>query len=257
VGNRVFDIPADAHVGGLCLLSMGMRRIDPPGGQDLERDAQDHHGLTCVVHGEADFLLPAPRRLVRSGDVIVLPAGIAHRYRSTDGRGWRALWIRFTCDRLGLPCGPLSANATVHRAWATLLGLIHAPGPREAAALATLLAELALAQQPQRTSDAAIDAAAAALRQDPLRAWDLPALARRHGLSYSALRQGLRRRTGLAPARLLREARLRLVAEALADGAPVALAARRGGFADPFHCSRLFRHLYGCPPSAWRRQHDA
>lgn len=253
---REFARPPDAELAGLRLLRIGANRIDPPAGQDLDRPLNPHHHLTWIAAGQALVREPGPPRLAGPGDVLVLPSGTAHRYASTAVRGWRAFFVSFTCtgwERLGLRAGVVQPSPAAARAFASLAALASTPGaggPRLAAALATLLAELAGSAPPGR-ADAVAEMVAARLRQDPLAPWHLPDLARQHGLSWSALRQALRRRTGLSPQRLLRSARLALAAQRLGDGARVAEAAAAAGFADPFHFSRLFRRAYGVPPRAW------
>lgn len=253
---REFVQPADAELAGLRLVRIGANRIDPPAGQDLDRPSNQHHHLTWIVAGQVLVRDPGPQRLAGAGDVLVLPAGTAHRYASTAVRGWRACFVSFTCagwDRLGLRAGVLQPSPAAGRAFAALAAQASAPGaggPRLAAALGTLLAELAASAPPGR-ADAVADSVAARLRQDPLQRWNLPEFARQHGLSWSALRQALRRRTGLSPQRLLRSARLALAAQRLGEGARVAEAAAAAGFADPFHFSRVFRRAYGVPPRAW------
>lgn len=249
--------PADAEIAGLRLHAVGTNRIDAPGRQGLLRPDPVEAHLTWIVHGESLVREPGPPRIAQAGDVLLLPAGQPHRYASTDARGWRAFWVRFDCpdlERLGLRAGVLHPSPAAGRACAELAALATTSGvsgPRLAAALAVLLAELAMGSRPRRI-DGIADAVAQRLRRDPLRNWRLPAIAAEHGISWSALRQAIRRRTGLSPDRLLRSARLDRAAQALADGTSVGDAARAAGFADPFHFSRLFRRAYGLAPRDWR-----
>jgi AraC family transcriptional regulator of arabinose operon len=253
---RVLIRPSDATLAGLQLQLVGANRIDPPAGQDLHRTGNTAHHLTWIAEGQVLMREPGPQRLAGPGDVLVLPAGTTHSYASTRLRGWRALYLVFACprfDRLGLRPGVMHPSPSAARALAALASLAATPeasGLRLVAGLATVLAELA-ASAPLGRADAAAEAVAALVRDDPLRRWDLPELARQHGLSWSALRQALRRRTGLSPQRLLRSARLALAAQRLGEGARVTDAAAAAGFTDPFHFSRLFRRAYGVPPRAW------
>lgn len=253
---RVLVRPTDAVLGGLQLQLVGTNRIDPPAGQDLHRTNNSAHHLTWIAEGQVLMREPGAQRLASPGDVLVLPAGTTHSYASTQVRGWRALYLVFACprfDRLGLRPGVMRPSPMASRALAALATLSATRGTsglRLVAGLASVLAELA-ASAPLGRADLAAEAVAAQVRDDPLRPWDLPDLARQHGLSWSALRQALRRRTGLSPQRLLRSARLALAAERLGNGARVSDAATAAGFADPFHFSRLFRRAYGVPPRAW------
>lgn len=248
--------PASAVLAGLRLIAIGTNRIDAPGGQELQRSNPPVSHLSWIVHGQAMLHEPGPPRTAEAGDVLLLPAKRPHRYASTDARGWRALWIVFDCpglDALGLEEPVVRPSPAAARAMADLAGLAvgGAAGIRLAAGLGVLLSELATSTPPRRT-DRIADEIIERLRSDPLRRWDMDELAARAGISRSALHQALRRRSGHAPARLLRAARLERGAAALLQGSCVADAATAAGFADPFHFSRLFKQAYGVPPRDWR-----
>jgi AraC-like DNA-binding protein len=74
-------------------------------------------------------------------------------------------------------------------------------------------------------------------------------------ISPGYLRQLFHRAYGCGPMHRLLALRIARAQELLADGTlPVAEAARRCGFASPFHFSRVFRRLAGTTPSRWRAQ---
>jgi AraC-like DNA-binding protein len=81
----------------------------------------------------------------------------------------------------------------------------------------------------------------------------LAGLARQSGLAPRAFATACRRHLGMAPLAAFRHARCSAAAALLAQGASVAEAAARFGFANPFHFSRAFRRVLGVPPSAWCR----
>ncbi len=254
---RTLVRPADAALAGLRLHVIGTNRFDPPQGQDLDRRDNIHHHLTWIAAGQVLVRAPGPQRLANPGDLLVLPSGTTHRYASTTVRGWRTLFIVFACPDLtsiGLRPGIMRPSPAAARALAALATLAATPGStglRLVAGLTAVFAELADSLPPRR-SDLAAEQLAERIRTDPLRAWDLPTEATASGVSWSTLRQALRRRTGLSPERLLRSARLAAGAQALIAGERVTVAAEAAGFADPFHFSRLFRRAYGVAPRDWR-----
>jgi AraC-like DNA-binding protein len=98
-----------------------------------------------------------------------------------------------------------------------------------------------------------IDAAEAHLRARLHEALDLPALARLCGQSPATLRRHWHARHGLSPAAWLARERGRLAQHLLTEtDLPVAVVARRCGYADQRHFSAAFRRWTGRPPTVFR-----
>jgi AraC-like DNA-binding protein len=252
--------PEDACVAGLRVRQIGTVWIPPPGIQIQDRPVYRLHYLAFLMHGEAEFCYAGHTSRARAGDVLVMPAGDVYRYRSTDARGWRSCWFGFEAPGLPLSAGPRPMPSTAYPALIRAMRLARArevAGPRLALALAEIVVELTVARKPRQQHEGPIERAIGQLRADPVRAWNLTALARSHGLSPLALRNGVRGRLGISPMQLLRDERMRLVADALDAGATVTEAARAGGFTDPFYCSRQFRRVFGCAPRQWRNAQQA
>jgi AraC-like DNA-binding protein len=88
---------------------------------------------------------------------------------------------------------------------------------------------------------------------DPGRAWDFATLAGELGCSLAHLRRTWRQRQGVSPERWLRRTRLQHARHLLGDPRlAIGIVARRCGFSDPLHFSRLFRQAYGSSPRAYR-----
>ena len=116
-----------------------------------------------------------------------------------------------------------------------------------------LLIDLYAGPRHAPTSADPVDLVIAACRAAVQQPVDWPALAERHGISYSRLRQGIRHRTGLSPAKYL--ARLRCEAACgflTTTTAPVKQIARRVGIPDPYAFSRTFHRTMGLSPRAYR-----
>ena len=86
-------------------------------------------------------------------------------------------------------------------------------------------------------------------------ALDFRALARRYAMSYSSLRQQLRRVTGLPPGQYLTRLRCEAACRLLQEtDRPVAEIGQRVGIPDPFTFSRAFKRCIGMSPSAYKRR---
>lgn len=171
--------------------------------------------------GDGDYRLdPHPPRITRPAD----PAAVRDAFRrcASAWAGW---------SRWRQPLADACAREAVLRlaeAWTGAGGAGPGPDPRTAAMVAWL-----------RTH-----AVAGAGRG---------ALARRFGCSPEAVDRRFRRALGLTPTAARNRERCRIAYERLlVHGATVAEAAAAAGFADPFYFSRVFRRLYGYPPSQVR-----
>ena len=105
--------------------------------------------------------------------------------------------------------------------------------------------------------DEHVGRALALLHERPAQPWSLEALARRTGLSRSALAERFTSLVGVAPMRYLARWRMQLAAGLLADGsANVAAVAYETGYASEAAFSRAFKRELGIPPAEWRRQRE-
>lgn len=89
---------------------------------------------------------------------------------------------------------------------------------------------------------------------DPARPWEVAALARTLGLRLRTLQARLRLLAPQGAARWVLERRLMHARLLLDRGLAVGEVARRLGFANPYHFSRVCRRLHGAPPTALRRR---
>lgn len=103
--------------------------------------------------------------------------------------------------------------------------------------------------------DAFVGKALAALHQSPARDWTIEQLARRVGLSRSALAERFTQFVGQPPMQYLANWRMQLAANQLRSGSEsIATIANRVGYDSEAAFSRAFRKIVGTPPGLWRRQ---
>ena len=102
--------------------------------------------------------------------------------------------------------------------------------------------------------DPHIGRALALLHGMPDHAWSLDELARRAGVSRSALGERFTALVGEPPIRYLVRWRLALAAQALRGGSePIVRIAARSGYESEAAFTRAFKREFGAPPAAWRR----
>jgi AraC-like DNA-binding protein len=113
---------------------------------------------------------------------------------------------------------------------------------------------------PERTDwlaglrDPMVGRALAALHRDPAHAWTIESLARKVGLSRSALAERFTQFVGQPPMQYLTSWRMQLAAGQLRGGVDsVAVIAGRVGYDSEAAFSRAFKKAVGAPPSQWRR----
>lgn len=97
------------------------------------------------------------------------------------------------------------------------------------------------------------DYVASTWARDGVRLVEVDELAAAANLSTGHVFRVFRSEYGCSPARALELLRLARAATALErSNATLAQVARTSGFANPYHLSRRFRAVYGCPPGAYR-----
>jgi AraC-like DNA-binding protein len=92
------------------------------------------------------------------------------------------------------------------------------------------------------------------LHRSPTREWTIESLARRVGLSRSALAERFTEFVGQPPMHYLAQWRMQLAAGELLGGQSVAEVASRVGYESEAAFSRTFKKIVGTPPAQWRRE---
>jgi AraC-like DNA-binding protein len=106
--------------------------------------------------------------------------------------------------------------------------------------------------------DRTVGHALALLHRGPTDGWTVDKLARKVGLSRSALADRFNSLVGESPMQYLKRWRLALAAQALRAGRETILrVAERSGYESEASFNRAFKREFGMPPAAWRRSRPA
>jgi AraC-like DNA-binding protein len=104
--------------------------------------------------------------------------------------------------------------------------------------------------------DRFVGRALAMLHAQPAHCWTVDELARKAGLSRSALAQRFTELLGQPPMQYLARWRLQIAAQELRNGTQsLAAVAERVGYESEAAFNRAFKREFGMPPASWRRSH--
>jgi AraC-like DNA-binding protein len=273
-----------AELWGLVVTGAGYCRSLPGQAYPPERHPDDHmyewdrgRVLPCFQilgllegSGELESSTRPPQRLVADSAFLIAP-GQWHRFRPNPKTGWIEIWIEFQ----GLVPNALSGAGQLGEALVVRTGVgssglwvamdavlqrVRNALPGVNPSLATLALEALAAwnrvgqegkEEPAMTQ--ALSAAVEILNRDYRTPVNLPALAKRVGISYSAFRHAFRKHTGFAPWQYVRHLRLAYARHRLAISADSLIdLADALGFSSPYHLSTAFRKEFGHSPSQWR-----
>jgi len=241
-----------------------------------------HHGdvmLTLLVAGRGWYLHAGEKQAVSAGELGIVPPGpdpgilmadpdepYSHYYCRFAGREASAAAMRIRERRGGrafAPCPDFEGCAAVMEdmcAWSQPHhGGYLSDAPPMTPCEGLLLHLLARLQTPpaERPPAAVTEAALRRYVYDHLSVpFDLAAAARHFGVSRSHLCRAARQQLGEPLGRFARSVKLAYARTLLAEPAlSVQEVAKRVGYPDPLHFSKVFRRAFGEPPTRARRRH--
>ncbi|MEM6751164.1 MAG: AraC family transcriptional regulator [Planctomycetota bacterium] len=227
--------------------------------------------LIFAVDGTLPYHVDGNDLTLRTGDALLVPAGVHRRWRVPDTAPVRLLWFRYGLPEAtepALPAALVQRKVDRDAAWAgvrRLVGLTERPTPlrlleaqaEAKAALARFLASAGplrrgrSALQPGGAGDHAVNHAVAFLNRHFARADAIEAMHERVELSPAYFRKLFRRQIGCSPRDFLTRRRMQQARYRLLTGrAPIKRVAAEVGYNDPLYFSRLYTQHWGHPPSA-------
>lgn len=236
------------------------------------------HVVACIHSGRGRLSVDSRVETLRAGAVFHFPAGVSLNITVPPEDPACFYSIQYFCafvnwsgehprlelaDRRPLPLPPLLTPAVelgIDRAFARAYELWSAAGVgyqwHARLALLDVLALLAnddTATTSRRETTDAIDAAVDYIKANLATPLSRESVAERAGLSPAYFSTAFRRRTGYSFTEYIRNLRVDAAKRYLrTTGLTVAEIARRVGFRDPFHFSRVFRRATGVPPRDFR-----
>ena len=251
---------------GLVCTVLGVRDVPV---RDAGPRVLDQHVALILLSGSGWFSWGRRERVRVAAPVLLwLLPGIPHRYQP-GGPGCAVCFAGFTgpavsaCARRGLVPAPedavvpLASAVPARRTVRKLATVCNETEPAFAATSAAGFHELLSALRRTRSTP---PARPPALAEELARAAHLPLSVSEHAarlsLPLAALREEVHRTAGCNPKDFVLGTRLNAAKDLLATtDLKVSSIARRTGYADPAHFTRLFTRRTGQPPGAFRAAH--
>ena len=242
-------------------------------GHHMHREQHQDHLLILCIEGEAYVNIENHPCLVRGGDLVLIPAGAAHRYTAAPDNPWTIHWVHYT--------GPLASYFQQHMGFTDgvnvqhigrqprllmdfngLLSVQHAgfrtPGLVHVAnRLRQLLAGVPLSlDQTARSRQPDLEVIHNFMREHLNERITLGELAEMTGLTPAHFATRYREATGVSPIQHILHLKVERACQ-LMDTTDHSFASisRSLGYDDNYYFSRLFKKIMGQSPTDYRHTH--
>jgi AraC-like DNA-binding protein len=240
-------------------------------GHRMQRRTHETHLLLYCSGGRGELELDSGHYAIAAGDVLLLPAGLAHAYHSDRDQPWTVFWVHYdgsasddhnrhlnACPVRGVGVQPAliaEFEQLLAIAWTgfSLPRLLHAAGRLKA-----LLTAIALHSDDTRMRGRTpldLDALLRLMQARLDRELDLEQLAASANLSKFHFARRFRTLTGQSPIHYFIQLKMQRACQLLDTTAlSVKQVAAELGYDDPLYFSRQFRRIIGRSPSDYRAQ---
>lgn len=239
-------------------------------GHYMTRQQHDSHLLIYCTDGEGQITALDREYTVSAGQVVSLPAGLAHHYAADQANPWTIYWVHYrgflakqfsAFQQPFCPVFSIGLELQLTADFQNLFGLqrevySRKAGYHSACLLKQMLSLIALLAERQNvSSERKIDLARIqAIMQKHLHAQlDLAALAASAKLSKYHFTRQFKLLTGHSPIQFFIHLKMQHACRLLDIGAlSVKQVASACGYSDPYYFSRLFKKTIGRSPSTYR-----
>lgn len=241
-------------------------------GHRMQRPRHDDNLLLYCVEGNGLLETGGLSLSVGTGDLVLLPQGLAHSYAASDGQPWTLYWVHFQGVstrifleylgyREGLPLIHTGVSPALLASFNSLLAVRRTGYSRSAFINAAnqlrhLITQFAMETRRQQTGTPKaldLDSVQAYMRDNIDQQIDLKSLAEVAHLSRFHFSKRYKALTGYSPIKHFLHMKIEYACQLLdtTDLSVKAIAAVLG-YSDPLYFSRLFSRTIGMSPRAYR-----
>ncbi|MEH6583242.1 MAG: AraC family transcriptional regulator [Halioglobus sp.] len=241
-------------------------------GHRMQRPRHDDNLLLYCVEGHGNLQTGGQSLAVTSGDLVLLPQGLAHSYAADEGQPWTLYWVHFQGVstrifleylgyREGRPLVHPGISPALLAAFNSLLavrrtGYSSSAFINAANQLRHLITQFAMEtgrQQAGQPSALDLDSIQAYMQDNIDQQIDLQALASVAHLSKFHFSNRYRALTGYSPIKHFLHMKIEYACQLLdSSEMSVKAIAANLGYSDPLYFSRLFSKTMGMSPRAYR-----
>lgn len=245
-------------------------------GHEMQRQHHDDFLLIYCVKGKSDLWVDGEYRLVQGGDIVLLPPGIGHQYKTRDEDPWTIYWLHFTgedaalaSEHAGFTAGSCVQAFGIHpkliQDFDRLIecrtgGYQINISIYSAALLRQILGYIALLRpsvSSTRSSQLNLDTVHAFMQENLHTRLDLETLANEVNLSKFHFVSKYKELTGLSPIQHFLHLKIERACYLLdITQQSVSEISYSLGYEDSYYFSRLFKKVMGISPTRYRRKQD-
>lgn len=258
---------------GLYPLSFG--NYKKAHGHEMQRSNHDDFLLIYCIHGKTDLWLRNEYHLIQAGDLLLLPPGVSHHYRTHEDDPWTIYWLHMNGEDCALAAEHAGFNqdSYIHH-YGTHPGLIQDfdrlidcrsngynlnTSIYSASLLRQIFSFLALLQPStpsSRGSQLNLDTIHALMQENLHTRLDLETLASKVNLSKFHFVNKYKEMTGLTPIQHFLHMKIERACYLLdITQQSVSEISYSLGYEDSYYFSRLFKKVMGIAPTQYRRNH--
>ena len=238
----------------------------------MARQQHDSHLLIYCTEGKGWLTTANTRFTVSPGQILSLPAGMAHRYGADRDKPWTIYWIHFRgelSEQYGdfaqpfSPVIPIGLQLNLISDFQALFALQKEGYSKRASRhcacllkqMLSLIALLAERHSPQQGRQIDLGQIQTTMQKHLAAGLDLEALAASTNLSKYHFTRKFKKLTGRSPIQFFIHLKMQQACRLLdTSDASIKQVAAATGYADPYYFSRLFKQTIGLSPSAYRQE---
>lgn len=240
-------------------------------GHQMRRRSHPTDLLLYCTEGAGHLEIDGQQRPVQTGDIVMLPAGVAHAYAASTDRPWSIYWVHYGGEQSAAYAGllqaqrriaPVGRNPRIVAEFQSLINRRRSPFTVDAHVHSANILKVLLSDMAEAVTSEAhggklldLDHLLDVMRRNMDRPLDLDTLAAESNLSKYHFVRRFKALTGHTPIQHFIHLKMQYACYLIdTSNAPLKSIAASVGYDDPYYFSRLFKQCLGMSPQHYRNE---